>query len=112
MCGMEKFIISSEQDIKQWVKEAVTECFSEFGVVPIPKNDLDDNLLSRKDIAMRLGVSLGTLNSWMKKGLPFHKPKRKVYFVLTEVIEYIKMNKMGTDGVKSNSPINGHISEV
>ena len=53
-----------------------------------------DPLLNRKEIAKFLRISLPTLTDWIKRGLPSHKQRGRVYFDKTEVIQYIKENKM------------------
>lgn len=49
-------------------------------------NEQKDDLLNRKF----LRLSLATLTEWMKRGLPSHKQWRQVYFLKSEVLEYIK----------------------
>lgn len=47
----------------------------------------EETLVTRKDIARLFGVSLVTLNAWMKKGLlPFHRINRRIYFKKSEVL--------------------------
>ncbi|WP_406603628.1 helix-turn-helix domain-containing protein [Niabella agricola] len=38
-------------------------------------------------------ISLVTLHDWMKRGLPFHKQGGRVYFIRSEVLEYVKQKK-------------------
>ena len=40
-------------------------------------------------------ISLVTLTDWMKRGLPFHRQRGRVYFIRSEVVEYIKTKKIG-----------------
>ncbi|OJY89400.1 MAG: hypothetical protein BGP13_02795 [Sphingobacteriales bacterium 40-81] len=48
-------------------------------------------LSSRKEIAKHLdNISLVNLHAWVKEGLPYHKQGGRVYFLKSEVIEYIK----------------------
>ena len=54
-----------------------------------------EDLLNRKEIAKFLRVSLPTLTDWIKRGLPSHKQRGRVYFDKTELIQYIKENKIG-----------------
>jgi len=49
----------------------------------------------RKEVARLLKVSLVTLTDWMKRGLPFHKQRGRVYFVKSEVLDYIRENSSG-----------------
>ena len=52
-------------------------------------------LLSRKEIAFFLDISLVTLHDWMRRGLPSHKQRGRVYFMRSEVLQYIKMKHLG-----------------
>ena len=56
------------------------------------KENKEEPLLNRKEIAMLLRISLVTLTDWMKRGLPCHKQRGRVYFMRSEVMEYIKQN--------------------
>lgn len=49
-----------------------------------------EEFLPRKEVAKMLRVSLVTLNSWVKRGLPSHKQQGKVYFLQSELLHYIK----------------------
>ncbi len=51
-------------------------------------------LVSRKEVSTFLDISLVTLHDWMKRGLPFHKQRGRVYFMRSEVLEYIKMKEL------------------
>lgn len=90
---METFFIPTENDFRKWIKEAVRECLEES----VMKNRIEENkeqLINRKETAKLLRVSLVTLTDWMKRGLPFHKQRGKVYFIESEVMDYIKRNKL------------------
>ena len=89
---METFFIPTEDDFKKWIKEAVKESFLESGI--IQKENKEEPLLNRNDVARILHVSLVTLTDWMKRGLPSHKQRGRVYFLRSEVMEYIKENKI------------------
>ena len=89
---METFFIPTEDDFKKWIKEAVKESFSETGI--IQRENKEEPLLNRKEIARLLHISLVTLTDWMKRGLPSHKQRGRVYFLRSEVMEYIKENKI------------------
>ena len=47
----------------------------------------------RKEIAGIFRISLVTLHDWMKRGLPSHKQRGRVYFLRSEVIAYVKQNR-------------------
>jgi excisionase family DNA binding protein len=54
----------------------------------------EEILVTRKDIARLFGVSLVTVNAWMKKGLlPFHRINRRVYFKKSEVLATLESVK-------------------
>ena len=67
----------------------------EFTKKELKDEQKEEDLLNRKEIAKFLRVSLPTLTDWIKRGLPSHKQRGRVYFDKTEVIQYIKDNKMG-----------------
>lgn len=46
----------------------------------------DERLLSKQELSEELGVSLVTLTDWMKKGLPFLRLQKRVYFKKSEVL--------------------------
>ena len=91
---METLYIPNENDFKRWVKEAVMELLP-FSRKEEKENKLkEEDLRNRNEIAHLLRISLVTLNDWVKRGLPSHKQRGRVYFDKTEVKEYIKANKM------------------
>jgi hypothetical protein len=83
---MATMYIPTEQDVKQWVKEAMQESFA---ILQKPPAD-DEPLLSRKEVSKLLHVSLVTLNDWVKRGLPSHKQRGRVYFLKSEVMGFIR----------------------
>ncbi len=50
----------------------------------------EERLLSKQELAAELGVSLVTLTDWMKKGLPFLRLHKRVYFKKSEVLEIMQ----------------------
>lgn len=92
---MGHFFIPSEGDFKQWVREAVKECLDSFlpEVQHSPSPPYEEPLLTRKEIAGIFRISLVTLHDWMKRGLPCHKQRGRVYFLRSEVMEYVKRNR-------------------
>lgn len=57
------------------------------------KNGDDESILERVEVAKMLRISLVTLNDWVKRGLPSHKQRGKVYFLFAEVMGYFKNKK-------------------
>jgi hypothetical protein len=89
---MEALYIPNERDFKRWVQEAVQEYFEKTEPQKKIGKDKESELISRKDVANLLRVSLVTLTDWMKRGLPYHKQRGRVYFIKSEVLEYILKN--------------------
>ena len=58
----------------------------------------DERLLSKQELAAELGVSLVTLTDWMKKGLPFLRLHKRVYFKRSEVLEIMKQKTKDQGG--------------
>jgi len=48
--------------------------------------------LSKQELSAELGVSLVTLTDWMKKGLPFLRLHRRVYFKKSEVLKIMQQD--------------------
>lgn len=92
---METLYIPNEHDFKKWIKEAVKETLQDSLTAPKYREAPDEDLLNRKEVANFLRISLVTLTNWMKRGLPSHKQRGRVYFMKSEVMNYIKDNKAG-----------------
>ena len=87
---METLFIPTENDFRKWMKEAVTECLAGAMVKNSSITESEEPLLSRKEIAKKLRISLVTLTDWVKRGLPSHKQRGRVYFLYSEVLAYLK----------------------
>ncbi|HEY1872558.1 MAG TPA: helix-turn-helix domain-containing protein [Chitinophagaceae bacterium] len=92
---MDSLFIPNENDFRRWIKDAVKECLesSTFKSGLLPSDSQEEKLLSRKEIAGIFRISLVTLHDWMKRGLPCHKQRGRVYFLRSEVMDYVKKNK-------------------
>lgn len=90
---MDTLFIPNENDFRRWIREAVKECLEN---VPVkgsqPDQPSEEPLLNRKEVAGIFRISLVTLHDWMNKGLPCHKQRGRVYFIRSEVLEYVKQN--------------------
>ena len=94
---MPTLYVPSEDDIRRWIKQSVEEYLNDALVKNIPSQPTgEEQLLCRKEIAGLLGVSLVTLHDWMNRGLPCHKQRGRVYFIRSEVMDYVKANHRGT----------------
>jgi hypothetical protein len=91
---METFYIPTENDFRKWIKEAVQECLEENMTKVEQPNEHEVNLMSRKEIASKLQISLVTLTDWVKRGLPSHKQRGRVYFLYDEVMNHIKSSSI------------------
>jgi len=84
--------IPKEEDFRRWIKEEVRELLNELKQIPTEPEDINP-LISRADTAKMLGISLVTLTDWVKRGLPRHKQRGRVYFLKSEILEYLKRDK-------------------
>jgi predicted DNA-binding transcriptional regulator AlpA len=91
---METFFIPTENDFKKWIKEAIKEYMEDSKIKNNSGAKTEEPLLNRKEIANVLRISLVTLTDWMKRGLPCHKQRGRVYFMQSEVLEYIRKNHL------------------
>ena len=88
---MQTIIVPEESEVKKWVREAINEYFDAAATSGSAVENNGEALLSRKQIVGYLdNISLVTLHAWMKQGLPYHKQGGRVYFLKSEVLEYIK----------------------
>lgn len=91
---MDTLFLPNESDFRRWIREAVKECLENtaamnLSTLPSP----DEALLSRREAAAIFHISLVTLHDWMKRGLPSHKQRGRVYFLRSEVMDYLKANR-------------------
>jgi predicted DNA-binding transcriptional regulator AlpA len=93
---METLFIPNENDFRQWVKEAVKECLEDINMLPKTIHPGEEPFISRDEVASLLNISLVTLTDWMKRGLPYHKQRGRVYYLRSEVQEYIRSGRKGT----------------
>ena len=91
---METFFIPFENDFKKWIKEAVNECLENVISKDHVPGQSEEQLLNRREVAEKLRISLVTLTDWVKRGLPSHKQRGRVYFIHSEVMEFIKKNRL------------------
>ena len=78
--------------IKDAVRAELQEHFKKGGSPP--RQD-EERLLSKKELADDLGVSLVTVTYWMKKGLPFLRMQKRVYFKMSEVLKIMEQKTKG-----------------
>ena len=90
---METLFIPTEADFRKWIKEAIKECLENLPVQSERNTEGVEPLLNRKEIAGMFRISLVTLHEWMNGGLPSHKQGGRVYFLRSEVLEYVRQKK-------------------
>lgn len=94
---MDTLFIPNENDFRRWITEAVQEGLEKAaGKSTLANPTQEEPLLSRKEIASLFRISLVTLHDWMNRGLPCHKQRGRVYFIRSEVLEYVKKNRRKT----------------
>jgi excisionase family DNA binding protein len=86
---METLVILSESDIKKWIREVIREELAQFNCQGKPPA-YEEALLTRKDIAKYLNISLVTLTDWVRRGLPCIRQGRRVLFLKSEVLQAIQ----------------------
>jgi len=77
---MDALFIPTENDFRKWISDAVKECLENTAPKGQAAAEKEDPVVSRKEIAQYLGISLVTLIEWMKRGLPFHKAEAAYFF--------------------------------
>ena len=94
---MDTLYIPNENDFRRWIKEAVQESLEKASAKNSSVLPTDEEpLLSRKEVAAIFRISLVTLHDWMNRGLPCHKQRGRVYFIRSEVMEYVKKSHRKT----------------
>ncbi|QJD97698.1 helix-turn-helix domain-containing protein [Mucilaginibacter robiniae] len=93
--------IINEEALTRCIRDAVgTELKEHFKKGGSPPHPDDERLLSKQELATELGVSLVTLTDWMKKGLPFLRLHKRVYFKKSEVLNAMQQKVNDTEDKK------------
>lgn len=79
--------IINNEALSQCIREAVRAELQEHFRIGSTLPTQEERLLSKQELAAELGVSLVTLTDWMKKGLPFLRLHKRVYFKKSEVLK-------------------------
>jgi excisionase family DNA binding protein len=53
----------------------------------------DDGLLTPKELAIKLRISIRTIRRWEKEGMPAHRRKRVARFPLAQIREWMKVRE-------------------
>jgi len=94
---MARELIQTELNVNELraiVEESVKKALGNMVLSNADKAQIE-NLFSREQIAEELKISLPTLNSWTKKGLPVIKApdSSRVYYDKNEVLSFLKSNQ-------------------
>ena len=88
---MEAVVITSESDLRRVIREVVREELREM--VPqlqSRKPSYEEPLLTRRQMAAYLNISLPTLADWVRRGVPCIRKGSRVLFLRSEVLAAIK----------------------
>ena len=78
--------IINHEALSQCIRDAVRAELQEHFKTGGNQPQNSEKLLSKQELAAELGVSLVTLTDWMKKGLPYLRLHKRVYFKKSEVL--------------------------
>jgi excisionase family DNA binding protein len=98
---MERLIITDEAHLQKILREIVRqEIRAEISIIkdtllaPSKARGLEDEqYMGRVEIANFLKITLPTLTEWVKRGLPKHQRRRRVLFLKSEVLQWMKGNR-------------------
>jgi hypothetical protein len=97
MRGMETLVITSEAELKRMIREVVRD---EIGQMvrgwQQPWQAYEEPLLTRKEMARHLNISLVTLTKWVRQGLPNIRKDGRVLFLKSDVVKAIKVRPNGS----------------
>ncbi len=76
-------------DLKQIIDKSIEHAFSK-----VPKQNEEETILRRKDVAKLFSVSLVTIADWMKTGkLPYHRINSRIFFKKSEVMQCVEVKE-------------------
>ena len=82
--------IINQEALSQCIRDAVRAELQQHFKTSGSQPPDSEKLLSKQELAAELGVSLVTLTDWMKKGLPFLRLHKRVYFKKSEVLNAMR----------------------
>jgi excisionase family DNA binding protein len=98
---MERLIITDEAHLQKILREIVrqeirAEICAIKEALSARSNAMgldDEQYMGRVEIANFLKITLPTLTEWVKRGLPKHQRRRRVLFLKSEVLQWMKGNR-------------------
>jgi hypothetical protein len=85
--------IINQEALSQCIRDAVRAELQQHFKTGGSQPPDSEKLLSKQELAAELGVSLVTLTDWMKKGLPYLRLHKRVYFQKSEVLNAMEQTK-------------------
>ena len=85
----------NEEALSRCIRGAVRAELQEHFKTDSSQPPQEEPLLSKQELAAELGVSLVTLTDWMKKGMPFLRLHKRVYFKRSEVLAIMQQKSKG-----------------
>ena len=87
----------SELEVKAWIREIIREELSQLkeSIRPVTPPSDDAPLMTRAEVAQYLRISLVTLTSWVRRGLPAQRNLEggRVLFIKSDVLQWLKNNQ-------------------
>lgn len=94
---MDRLIVTSEEDLKRLIREVVREEMAQgLRGARQPWQVYEEPLLTRREMAKHLNISLVTLAKWVREGLPSIRKGGRVLFLKSEVVKAIKDRPSGS----------------
>jgi len=86
----ERLIVTLKVDeLKTILDESITNALTK-----VPQKPEEETLLKRIEVAKLFGISLVTLNQWMRDGrIPHHRINTRIFFKRSEVIQALNAVK-------------------
>lgn len=85
---MDNLAVFRMEDFRTFKGEIIDEILKAMSSV---KSDNEDKLLSRTELAQMLGVSKASITTYKNNGMPYKMVKRRPYFKLSEVENYMDL---------------------
>lgn len=77
--------------IRDVVRKEITTALNEAKIIQSYHKE-EEKLLTKKEMSEELDISLVTLTDWMKKGLPYLRLNKRIYFRRDEVLNAMSQN--------------------
>ena len=82
--------IINEQALVQCIRDAISAELQKHFKTGGSQSPQEEQLISKQELAAELGILLVTMTDWMKKGLPFLRLHKRVFFERSKVLEIMR----------------------